>query len=152
MKSIAVIAIGNRIMMDDGIGICVAEMIEETLNKEKVDVVIAETDCEYGFAAAKAYDYVCVLDAMVTGNAPGKVMVFPLCDAKAQKRYACQHDVSVIDMLVHDMNPPGSLIGIEVHEVGFGLELSQTLQEKFEKICSDVLAEILKLKEGLAHA
>ena len=152
MKNIVVIAIGSRIMKDDGIGVWVAEAIESILNKENVDVVIAETDVEYGFYAAKAYDYVFVMDAMVSGNIHGKIMVFPLFDAKAQKSYASQHDMSLIDMLVRDVSPPGSLIGIEAHEVDFGFGLSQTLQEKFEEICGGVITEILKIKEGLTDA
>jgi len=148
MKSIAVIAIGSRIMKDDGVGVWVAEAIESTLNEGNVDVVIAETDYEYGFDAAKAYDYVFVIDAMVSGNMPGKITVFPLFVAKVQASYASQHDMSLIDMLVRDGNPLGSLIGIEAHEVDFGFGLSQTLQEKFEEICSGVLIEILKIKEG----
>ena len=152
MKSMVVIAIGSRIMKDDGIGVWLAEAIESTLNKENIDVVIAETDFEFGFYAAKAYDYVFVLDAMVSGNAPGKITVFPLSDAKIQRSNATQHDMSLIDMLVRDINPPGSLIGIEANEVDFGFGLSNTLKEKFEKICADVLTEILKIKEGLTSA
>ena len=152
MKSIAVIAIGSRIMKDDGIGVWVAEAIESALNKENVDVVIAETDFEYGFYAAKAYDYVFVLDSFVSGNMPGKITVFPLSDAKFHTSYGSQHDMSLIHMLVRDVSPPGSLIGIEAHEVDFGFGLSQTLQEKFEEICGGVLTEILKIKEGLADA
>jgi len=60
--------------------------------------------------------------------------------------------MSLIDMLVRDINPPGSLIGIEANEVDFGFGLSNTLKEKFEKICADVLTEILKIKEGLTSA
>jgi len=148
----AVIAIGSRIMKDDGIGVWVAESIASALNEENVDVVIAETDCEYGFDAAKDYDYVFVLDAMVTGNTPGRITVLPLSDAKVRTGYATQHDMSLTDMLVRDGNPPGSLIGIEANEVDFGFGLSQTLQEKFEEICSGVLKEILKIKESLADA
>lgn len=150
MKSIAVIAIGSRIMKDDGIGVWVAEAIESTLNEGNVDVVIAETDYEYGFDAAKAYDYVFVLDAMVSNNTPGRITVLPLSDAKVQTSYASQHDMSLIDMLVRDGNPLGSLIGIEAHEVDFGFGLSQTLQEKFEEICSGVLIEIFKDQGGFS--
>ncbi len=152
MKSIVVIAIGSRIMKDDGVGVWVTEAIESALNKGNVDVLIAETDYEYGFDAAKAYDYVFVIDAMISGNTPGKITVFPLSDTKIQNSKATQHDMSLIDMLVRDVSLPGSLIGIEVHEVDFGFGLSQMLQEKFEEICSGVLIEILKIKEGLADA
>lgn len=152
MKSIVVIAIGSRIMKDDGVGVWVAEAIESTLNEGNVDVVTAETDYEYGFDAAKSYDYVFVIDAMLSGNMPGKITVFPLSDAKAHTSYGSQHDKSLIDMLVRNGNPLGSLIGIEAHEVDFGFGLSQTLQEKFEEICSGVLIEILKIKEGLTDA
>ena len=152
MKSMAVIAIGSRIMKDDGVGVWVAEAIESTLIEGNVDVVIAETDYEYGFDAAKAYDYVFVLDAMVNSNTSGRITVFPLSDTKIQNSKATQHDMSLIDMLVRDGSPPGSLIGIEAHEVDFGFGLSQTLQEKFEEICSGVLIEIFKIKEGLTDA
>lgn len=152
MKSMAVIAIGSRIMKDDGIGVWVAEAIESTLNIEKLDVVIAETDFEYGFYAAKAYDYLILLDAMVSGNTPGKITVFPLSDAKVQKSCASQHNMSLIDMLIRDTDPTGCLIGIEAHEMDFGFGLSKALQGKFEEICSGVLTEIIKIKEGLTDA
>ncbi len=152
MKSMAVIAIGSRIMKDDGIGVWVAEAIEISLNEENVDVVIAETDFEYGFYAAKAYDYVFVMDAMVSGNMPGKITVFPLSDAKVQKSCASQHDMSLIDMLIRDTDPPGSLIGIEASEVDYGFGLNKTLQKKFEEICGGVLTEIIKIKESLTDA
>lgn len=152
MKSIVVIAIGNRIMEDDGVGVWVAEAIKNNLNIENIDVVIAETDFEYGFDAAKAYDYVIVLDAMVSGNATDKITVLPLSDAKVQKRYASQHDMSLIDMIVNEGNVSGSLIGIEAQNVNFGFGLSEALQNKFEAICGEVRTEVLKIKEGLTSA
>lgn len=153
MKSIAVIAIGSRIMKDDGIGVWVAETIESTLNKENIDVVIAETDFEYGFDIAKSYDYVIVLDAMVSGRAPGDITVLSLAEAaEAKVSYTSQHDMSLIGMLARDVNSPGSLIGIEAHEVDFGFGVSQTLQEKFEEVCSGVLTDIFRIKWRLTDA
>lgn len=152
MKSVAVIAIGSRIMKDDGIGVWVAEAIRNNLIKENVDVVIAETDFEYGFEAVKTYNYVIVLDAMISGDTPGKITVLPLSEAKVQKRNASQHDMSLIDMISHEQNASGSLIGIEAGDVDFGFELSKPLQDKFKTICDNVQTEILKINEGLTNA
>lgn len=152
MKSIAVIAIGSRIMKDDSIGVRTAEAIKKKLGKTNIDVVIAETDFEYGLEAVKAYDYVIVLDAMVSGGTPGKITVLPLSETKVQKRYASQHNMSLIDMIAQEGNVLGSLIGIEAENVGFGFGLSKTLQDHFNAICNNVQKEILRIKEGLADA
>ena len=134
MKNIAVIAIGSRFMKDDGIGVWVAEAIKNNLSYEQIDVVIAETDFDYGFDMAKAYDYLIVLDAMVTGITPGKISIFPISDAKVQNRYASQHDTSLIDRLFCDAKLPISLIGIEADEVGFGFGLNTS--KGFAAMCS----------------
>ncbi len=152
MKSMAVIAIGSRIMKDDGIGVWVAEAIKNHLNRISVDVVIAETDFEYGLDNARAYDYVIILDAMISGNEPGSITVCPLSRDEAQKRYASQHDMSLIGMMVHEGNTSGSLIGIEAMDIDFGFGPGHTLRERFDEICGDVLTEILKIREGLTHA
>lgn len=152
MKSLALIAIGSRIMRDDGIGVWVAEAIRNTLSQKNIDVVIAETDFEFGFEAAKHYKYVIALDAMVIGDSPGKIAVLPLSNVKAQMRKVSLHDMNLIDMIVYNGHAVGSLIGIEAHVVDFGFGLSQTLQKKFEEICGGVLTEILKIKESLTDA
>ena len=152
MSSMAVIAIGSRIMKDDGIGVWVAEAIQNMLSMENIDVVIAETDFEYGLNSARAYDYVIMLDAMISGNEPGSITVCPLSRDEAQKRYASQHDMSLIGMMVHGGNTSGNLIGIEAMDIDFGFGPGQTLRERFDEICGNVLKEIIKIKEGLPHA
>lgn len=150
MKSMAVIAIGSRIMKDDGIGVWVAEAIKNVLSKESINVVIAETDFEYGLDIARAYDYVIILDAMISGGEPGSITVCPQHRAKAHKRYASQHDMSMIEMM--DIEGKSCLIGIEATDVDFGFGPGHTLRERFDEICGDVLTEILKIREGLTHA
>lgn len=152
MKSVVVIAIGSRIMKDDSIGIKIAEALKEKLGKRNIDVVIAETDFEYGLEAVKGYDYIIILDAIVSGNKPGKVTLLPLLDAEIQNRHASQHDIRLIDMIIQEGKVLGSLIGIEAEEVDFGFELSKTLQNNFNVICNNVHKEILKIQEGLTDA
>lgn len=152
MKSMAVIAIGSRIMKDDSVGVRTAEAIKEKLVKRNINVVIAETDFEFGLEAVKAYDYVIVLDAMVSGGKPGQVTVFSLFNAEVQKRHASQHDMSLIDMIAKEGNVLGSLIGIEAENIDFGFKLSKTLQDNFNAICNNVQKEILRIKEGLTDA
>ena len=152
MKSLAVIAIGSRIMKDDSIGILVTEAICNALSQENIDVIIAETDVEYGFEAMKPYESIIVLDAMACGDTLGKVSVLSLSEMKTQMKKGTLHDISLIDRIVCEGDALGSLVGIEAKDVSFGLGLSDALQNKFEEICENVKAQILKIKTRLENA
>ncbi len=152
MKSLAVVAIGSRIMKDDSIGILVAEAIRNAMSQENIDVIIAETDFEYGFEAIKPYESIIVLDAMACGTTPGKITVVSFSEMKPRIRKVSLHDMSLIDRIVFEGDASGSLVGIEAKEVEFGFGLSEVLQDKFEEICENVKAEIQKIKENLKNA
>ena len=139
-------------MKDDSIGILVAEAIRNAMSHENIDVIIAETDFEFGFEAIKPYESIIVLDAMACGDTPGKVSVLSLSEMKTQMKKVTLHDLSLIDRIVFEGDASGSLIGIETKEVSFGLGLSEALQHRFEEICENVKAEVLKINENLENA
>ena len=152
MKSLAVVAIGSRIMKDDSIGILVAEAIRNAMSQENIDVIIAETDFEYGFEAIKPYESIIVLDAMACGDMPGEITVVSFLEMKPQMKKVTLHDMSLIDRIVFEGDAAGSLIGIEAKEVDLGFGPSEALQNKFDEICENVKTEILKIKENLENA
>ena len=139
-------------MKDDSIGILVAEAICSALSQENIDVIIAETDVEYGFEAMKPYESIIVLDAMACGDTPGKITVVSFSELKPQVRTVTLHDMSLINRLVHEGTASGYLIGIEAKEVDLGVGLSEALQGKLEEICKNVKAQILEIKASLENA
>ncbi len=153
MKNISVVAIGCRLMMDDCIGITVAEAIEEQLANENMKVVIAETDFEFGMDKVMPNDFVIVLDAMVSGKQPGKISVFPLNkETTREYRNTSQHEMNLIDMICNEGIYDGCLIGIEAAVIDLGDKLSKSLQENFHEICVKVVREIKQIKEDLIDA
>ena len=154
MKHILVIGIGSLIMRDDKIGSMVVEAIEDHLSAQGIDALVGETDFQYCFDKIKEDDYLVIVDAMAQGKDPALIDVMPLGDAlKGRRKLRTQHEFSLLDLI--ELNYPeiqGCFIGIEVSEIGFGLELSRPLQASFEKICTFVLNTVLKIKEEMERA
>lgn len=134
------IAIGNRIMRDDSIGIKVLEKLEETLSKQNVEIVFGETDSDFALSNINDGDYLFILDSTYLNTVPGKVTIIPLKEAilKHHQNYT-QHQSSLINLLrLYKKSVKGFVIGIEVKEIDFGLELSDVLKKKFLNICEEV--------------
>lgn len=154
MRRVIVLAIGNLIMKDDGIGIKVAEYIKNRIEKNDIEVIIGETDFQFCVDKVKEGDFLIIIDAMYIGESAGNINVIPLDIALSNhsKLYS-QHEMSLFDSIKDRFRDiKGYLIGIEVAEVDFGLDLSSVLSEKFQGICEKVENEILKIVEGLKNA
>lgn len=143
------IAIGNRLMMDDGIALAVLENIKNKLEFIGIEIIIGETDFQFCFHQLKAEDFVVILDATYTGTEPGSIYSYKLQEIITESVATnFQHDISVFDLMkLYSNSPRGYLIGIEVDKVAFGWELSETLKCKFNDICNDIekiIFEIVK--------
>jgi len=152
---IKLIAIGNRLMSDDGIAIAVAENLLNKFKDLNIEIIIAETDCQTYFNLLNNNDFVIILDALYTGAEPGSIDVFSLDDVlKSSNAINTQHDMSIIDfMKIYNRKLKGYMIGIEVEKVGFGDELSSILKEKFYNICYKVEQIITNIiSEELSNA
>lgn len=137
-----VIAIGSRLMKDDGVGIRVAQNLEGFLIKLGIEVLVGETDSQYCYYSLKANDFVVILDAMYTGSQPGDIGVFSLEEIIGQSQEPfLQHDRDLFELMrLNRSHLNGYLIGIEAEEIGFGTELSVTLEKKMTELC-------IKIKE-----
>ena len=69
--NIKCIAIGNRIMKDDGIGINISEAIKERLITKDISVVICETDVEYALDELNNVDLLFIIDSSYYNIQPG---------------------------------------------------------------------------------
>lgn len=138
-----VIAIGNTLMEDDGVGIAVVEKIREELINNNLEVIVGETDSQYCISLIEEGDFVFIIDAVYYGKNPGEITISTLEDYKYKKKYT-QHSYSVIDLMkLYYKSINGFIIGIEVSSVSFKLGLSKELQNKINAISKEVLETIL---------
>lgn len=152
--NIKLIAVGNRLMMDDGIGIRVAEELKEELEDKGIKTIIGETDFEYCFSEIDNDDFVIILDSTFMRKTPGYISQIPLEKLKEYKQsFYSQHQMSLINMInLYKKGIKGWFIGIEIEKVDFGVNLSNTLESLFSEICNDVKKIIKKIMEGVENA
>lgn len=134
------IAIGNRIMGDDSIGIKVVEALSTQFIKKNIEVVLGETDIDYALSKIEDGDLLFILDSTYFNIVPGTVTFTPIKEAYIQyQQVYSQHQPSLIQLLnIYKKSVDGYIIGIEVSEIHFSLELSDILKEKFSNICDKV--------------
>ncbi len=140
-------AIGNPIMMDDGIGIVVAEEIRDWLEPRGVEIIIGETDTDYCMSLIKQDDFIIIIDATYLNNKPGCVTSCPIRELNDDyKSGYSQHEMSLLKGLtMYGKKVSGYFIGIEIDKIQFGCELSETLRIQLRSICEKVKAEIQKI-------
>lgn len=141
------IAIGNRLMGDDGIAIYLAEYMKTFFEDMGYEVIIGETDTSYCLSRINADDFIIILDASCCGLKPGSVSMITLKEAvsRVRKCYS-QHECSIIKYLdIYDIDVTGVVIGIEVNQIEFKWELSDVMKDLFPQICEQVKDAIIKI-------
>lgn len=147
------IAIGNRIMGDDSIGIKVLEEISQELEKENIEVIFGETDIDYGLSKIDEGDMLFIIDSTYFNIDPGTVTFTPIEKAINQQQLYSQHQHSLINMLsAYKKSVRGYIVGIEVEKIHFSLDLSEILQEKFLNICEQIREFIYQIIRGIKNA
>ncbi len=142
MRSVLVLGLGNRLMMDDGVGVAAVEALARQQPPcEGLRFEVGETDFEYCLALAEGADDLILVDAAVTGSSPGSVTLMPLHEAAARRPGISQHHLHFLDLLLQrDPAKRPTLIGIEPHQITYGLGLSAVLGSQFEIIVERVRA------------
>jgi len=144
-----IFAVGNTLMKDDGISCAVLKEISDSVIalKKDIKIIIGETDYMYCIKEIEKDDIVIIIDSSNIGVTPGTVTQSTLEDAP-NHIYSSQHQLSLPDLLfLYKEKIIVYLIGIEIHEINYGFELSNILKSKFKKICQDVLKEIKEIIE-----
>ncbi|MBV7271367.1 hydrogenase maturation protease [Clostridium sp. PL3] len=148
---VKVIAIGNILMGDDGIGIVVAEKIKRELEKDNIEVIIGETDFNYCDSMIEKGDYIVILDGAYYGKKPGSITLCPIREYKSLKKEYSQHSFGLLDLIsMNYKNVEGYIVGIEISNVDFNLGLSEILLNNFHMICEktiNIMKTILKNRE-----
>lgn len=148
--SIKIIALGNVLMKDDGVGIEVARKIQKKLSSKNIEIIFGETDISYGISKVKEDDYIFVIDAAIYGKNPGEVSCISINSFISNKKQGFQHSYSFLDLVkLYYPNIKGKIYGIEVCEVRHGVGLSLTLKDKLNFISKEILKDIEKKLEDM---
>ena len=140
-----VIAIGNRLMMDDAIAIMILEKIKNTLEDKGIETIVGETDVEFCFSKLNEQDMFYIIDSTYYGNQPGTLTFKSLDDIKKTKKHSRSiHSLGLMELVnMYEMNIKGYFIGIEINNIGINIGLSNTLQGQVEYISNKILSFII---------
>ena len=146
--NIKLIAIGSRIMGDDGAAIEAAEKLYEELAAEGIQVIIGETDVEYCLSCINEGDIIIILDASISGRLWGTTWQLSLWDAlNGCNQNQFQHDGDLLNTLsMKGLQLSGLLICIEAMDISQGWGLSQALQSQIARICYEIKNMILEFR------
>jgi hydrogenase maturation protease len=139
MKKMLILGIGNRLMMDDGIGVYVVEELKKRSSYSGIRYVIGETDIYFCLDYIEKASYIIIVDAAFLGKEPGSISEIPFEQIKNHPLQTISvHDSHLLDDIrIRGNDIDGVFIGIEPQEVNYCQNLSQKLQEQFIKIVEE---------------
>ena len=136
MKTLLVFGIGNRLMMDDGIGVHVVEELKKQSINTEVRYVIGETDIYYCLDQISDDSYIIVVDAAYLGEKPGTLSIVELNKVSESpvNKTSIHESHFLSEIRLSSKKVEGILIGIEPSEINYGINLSKDIQERFLEI------------------
>lgn len=148
------IAIGNRMMGDDGIAIVVAELMAAELKRQGIELIIGETDTAYCLSCIGSGGTVVILDAAMTGKEVGQVWSVPIEQAiKDYSQPNHQHGAHLlVELSTYKPFVKGLLLCIEVRDIDFRCGLSECMQARLPYICQEVGRILIEFRGEKKHA
>ncbi len=139
-----VIAIGNEMMKDDGVGISVAKELKDYFRPRDIEIIIGETDVDYCLDCIEDNDDLIILDASFEEGDPGRVNVNSLENlCTCHRAGITQHQPSLLEAIrVYKKGVQGILIAIEIAEIAIGLGLSERMNRLLPQVVEDVKKSI----------
>jgi len=140
-----VIAIGNRLMMDDAVAVMILEKVKNTLEDKGIEAIIGETDVEFCFSKLNEEDIFYIIDSTYYGNSPGTVTYKILEDIKKIRGQSRSiHSLGLMELAhMYKMDIKGYFIGIEIDNIGINFGLSHILEGQLEYISNKILKFII---------
>lgn len=150
MKEILVLGIGNKLMMDDGIGAYLVETLSRRNVHTDISFIVGETDVYYCLQRIEEASFLIVLDAAILNKPPGTISIIPLEQIVGQPRHSLSlHDFHLFsEISMKGTSVKGLFIGIEPYEINYFYGLSGFLQEHYldivEKIEQVIIQYLIK--------
>lgn len=137
---VKVIAIGNILMGDDGVGIVIAKRIKHELEQLNIQVIIGETDLNYCSSMIDEGDFIFIIDGAYYGKKPGDITFCSIKEYRSLKKVYSQHSYGLLDLVdLYYTSVEGYIIGIEISNVDFNLGLSDILADNLEMISQEIM-------------
>ncbi|MDZ7850496.1 MAG: hydrogenase maturation protease [Halodesulfurarchaeum sp.] len=133
---LAVVAVGNPIMGDDGVGAKVVEALEATAVGDRPDVTLANggTTAFFALEAMSGCKRAIVVDAISTGAEPGTVQTYRYVDGAFEDDIPemTMHDFSFAEALragreAYDLPAEVLVFGVEPKRIEMSMELSEPI-------------------------
>lgn len=150
MQRIAVLGIGNILMMDDGVGVEVASKLADLQWPENVKIYDAGTAIMNMLDVFLDNDKLIIVDALTGGYEPGSIYrLTPEQLSEWQTDLLSLHDVQVIDMFklaaLFNRQPEVIIYGIEPYIIDFNLGLSAMMEERLPLLMKHIRQELAAL-------
>jgi len=146
--AIAIVGLGNLLLMDDGIGIhAIRQFIKDGLE----DVTLAEigTNILRSQEIFEQADVVIAIDSVMSGCPAGTIYRFDAAEANLNERISL-HDlgaIGILRLIPEHLRPEVVILGVEPEIIDYGMELSETLQAALDKLVQVVRQTVCEIKK-----
>jgi hydrogenase maturation protease len=144
---VVVLGIGNLILRDEGVGVHAVRELEKRDLPAHVEVIDGGTSLMELLPVIQDAERIIVIDALRGGGAPGTVYRVTPNDLMAEtERTLSLHQVGLLEVLgmVRQLGgePHAVIIGVEPHEISWGMELTPEVQAKLPRVIDAVFEEL----------
>jgi len=145
-KLIKVIAVGNDLYGDDGVGNAVLDVLEKMSEMKEVELIDGATDALGLIDYFSDTDHVIIVDAAQMGEKPGTVKVFSKEEVKLKIKmdHLSVHGISLaetfdIAQMVDSLPEKITIIGIEPKNIGISQSLSDVVMQSIPEVVSNII-------------
>jgi len=146
MRSVLVIGYGSSLRGDDGVGVVVAEQLQESLRNKSVKVLTCEQLTPELAREMSQFDRVIIIDA-AKGETPGQISVNKIEPDNAASTFT--HDLRPSTLLacaeeLYGKRPQTFVVSV----TGYSFDFSDELSTNLKQITPEVLERVLNLIEA----
>jgi len=149
-KKVLVLGVGNVLLKDDGLGPLIVRQLEKEYQDEAVTFLDGGTLGLDLLAYVEGYKHLVIIDALDAGKEPGSILYWEGKTLAGLSEQVSIHEVGVKELL-HALNLLGldleiSVLGIQVQDVSWGLELSEKVQNSIPLLKEAIIKRINQIK------
>lgn len=141
-----VIAVGNDLYGDDGVGTAVLHALEQIPEMKDVELIDGATDALGLIDHFSGAEYVIIVDAAQMGEKPGTVKVFSKEEVKLKIKMdnLSVHGISLAETfdiahVVDSLPEKITIIGIEPKNIGISQSLSDVVMRSIPEVVSNII-------------
>ena len=145
---VLVLGVGNILLSDEGIGVRVAEAMQQMKLPDNVEVLDGGTASMALLDTLRDRDRVIIIDAVKGKHHPGTIYRFTPADINVQREIITSlHQLGVLDALTQVEflgHAPRDVVlyGIEPEDIGLSLELTPDVRAAIPRVIELVLSEL----------